>query len=54
MEHPPALALIPPQTEVVAMHQCLMVKKVGKSQISVHPQGGELLIRLPVELQLNS
>ena len=52
MEHPPALVPSPPPTEVVAVHQCLMVKKVGKGQIRVHPQGGELLIRLPVELQL--
>ena len=54
VEHPPALAPSPPPTEVVAVHhwQCLMVKKVGKGQILVHPQGGEFLIRLPVELQL--
>jgi len=27
------------QTEVVAVHQCFMVKKVGKGQIREHPPG---------------
>jgi hypothetical protein len=40
----------PTPTEVVAVHQCFVVKKLGKCQIRSHPLGGGLLITLPIEL----
>ncbi len=49
-------SLAPTPTDVVAVHQCFMVKKLGKCQIRSHPLGGHLItlrIELLIELKPN-